>query len=256
MKKLLCIALTLCLLLCGCGGSKDRQDIETAPAALQEQPETEAPAVTEPAPTEPAPTETEAPVEETQAERNVTLGRISGNEYINEYVGYGCRFEEGWDLYGADVLQELPGDVADLFTGTELGDKLSEYTQITDMLAENVDTLTTVNVVYTKLGLQERLAYALLDEKSILEQMLSQKDLLIESYTAAGIMVSDMELVTVNFLGQERYAIHTTATMQDVPYFILQVYDYHLGSYGVVTTFASFVEDNTAYLPALFYPLA
>ena len=73
---------------------------------------------------------------------------------------------------------------------------------------------------------------------------------------AAGILVSDMELVTIDFLGQERYAIHTTATMQDVPYFILQVYDYHLGSYGVVTTFASFIEDNTAYLPALFYPLA
>lgn len=251
MKKLLCIALTLCLLLCGCGGSKDRQDIETAPAALQEQPETEAPAVTEP-----APTETEAPVEETQAQRNVTLGRISGNEYINEYAGYGCRFEEGWDLYGADQLQELPGNVADLLEGTELGDTLSSYTQITDLLAENVDALTTINVLYTKLGLQERLAYAILSEKEILEQVLSQKDLLIESYTAAGIMVSDMELVTVNFLGQERYAIHTTATMQDVPYFILQVYDYHLGSYGVVTTFASFIEDNTASLPELFYPLA
>lgn len=251
MKKLLCIALTLCLLLCGCSSTKAPEASETAPAALQEQPETEAPAVTEP-----APTETEAPVEETQAQRNVTLGRISGNEYINEYVGYGCRFEEGWDLYGADELQELPGNVADLFEGTELGDTLSQYTQITDMLAENVDALTTVNVVYTKLGLQERLAYALMDEKSLLEQVLSQQELMIESYTAAGILVSDMELVTVNFLGEERYAIHTTATMQEVPYFILQVYDYHLGSYGVVTTFASFIEDNTASLPALFYPLA
>ena len=99
-------------------------------------------------------------------------------------------------------------------------------------------------------------SYALLDEKAILEQVLSQQDLLTESYAAAGIMVSDMELVTIDFLGQERYAIHTTAAMQDVPYFILQIYDYHLGSYGVVTTFASFIEDNTASLPVLFYPLA
>lgn len=237
MKKVLCIVLVLSLLLCGCAGSKP-EETEMAPAALQEQP-----AATDSAP------------EETQAERSVTLGRIEGSEYINEYLGYGCRFESGWDLYGADELQELPGDVADLFDGTELGDKISQYTQITDVMAENVDALTTLNVVYTKLGLQERLAYAVLDEKEILEQVLNQKDMLIESYAAAGILVSDMELVTVNFLGEERYAIHTSSTMQDVPYYILQIYDYNLGAYGVVTTFASFVEDNTAELPGLFYAL-
>ena len=36
MKKLLCIALTLCLLLCGCSSTKAPEASETAPAALQE----------------------------------------------------------------------------------------------------------------------------------------------------------------------------------------------------------------------------
>lgn len=251
MKKLLCVVLVLSLLLCGCGGTKQPEAAETGPA-LQEQPETTAPAEQ----TEPAPTEPETVPEETEAENPVSLGRVSGNEYINEYLGFGGLFENGWELYGADELQELPGNIAEMMQGTELGDTVAQYTQITDMLAENVDMLTTINVVYTKLGLQERLAYALLSEKEILEQVLSQQDMMAESYAAAGIVVSDMKLVTIDFLGQERYAIHTTATMQEVPYFILQVFDYHLGSYGVVTTFASFMEDNTGYLPVLFYPLA
>ena len=122
-------------------------------------------------------------------------------------------------------------------------------------MAENVDELTTMNVVYTKLSLQERLAYALMDDAAIMDEVLKQKDMLISSYAQAGIDATAIEEVTVTFLGQERLAMHTTATMQDVPYFILQVYDYHLGGYGVVTTFASFIEDKTESLLELFYAL-
>jgi len=249
MKKILALLLALtmvCGMLAACG--------DTQPQGGNITP---LPSESEPAPTEtdPVPTETESTPTES-GEKEVSLGAMNGGVYTNTYVGFTCTLDENWAFATAEELQELPGNVAELFEGTELEDVLSQHTQITDMLAENVDTLTTVNVVYTKLGLQERLAYAMLDEKEILEQVLSQQELLTESYAAAGIMVSDMELVTIDFLGEERYAIHTTATMQDVPYFILQVYDYHLGSYGVVTTFASFIEDNTAYLPVLFYPLA
>lgn len=242
MKKLVCIAMSLTLLLCGCAGGED------APVSGQVTPvQTEA----APAETEAVPAETEAAAQENAA----SLGRIEGGEYTNEYVGYGCKLDSSWTFYGAEELQELPENVAELMEGTEVGDMAAQMTQISDMMAENLESLTTMNVLYTKLSMQERLAYAMLEEKEILEQVLSQKDLLIESWAAAGIIISDMELVTVDFLGQERYAIHTTSTMQEVPYYILQIYDYHLGTYGVVTTFASFVEDNTASLLGLFYAL-
>lgn len=232
MKKQICLTLVLALLLCGCSGGSEPQTGKVVPR------ETEA-AVTQPA----------------EPERSASLGRLEGGEYINEYVGYGCTLGSSWTFYSAEELQELPENVAELMEGTQVGDTAAQLTQISDMMAENAGDLTTVNVLYTRLSLQERLAYEVLEEKTILEQVLSQKDALISSYAQAGIDVSEMELVQISFLGESRWAVHTTAAMQGVPYFVLQVYDYHLGEYGVVTTFASFVEDRTGALPELFYPL-
>lgn len=230
MKKLISLAMVLALLLCGCGSD--------APVSGQVTPQ-----------------QTEATTAPTEPERTASLGRIEGGVYTNEYVGYGCELDSSWVFYSAEELQELPDNVSELLEGTEVGDATAEMTQISDMMAENAEALTTMNVLYTKLGVQERLAYVVLSEKDILEQVLGQKDVLISSYAQAGIEVSDMELTTVTFLGQERSAIRTTATVQGVPYYLLQLYDYHLGQYGVVTTFASFVEDNTESMLDLFYAL-
>ncbi len=64
-----------------------------------------------------------------------------------------------------------------------------------------------------------------------------------------------MEKVTVKFLEQDRHAVYTTAIVQGYPYYMLQVFDYGLGHYGVTITFSSFFEDNTASMPELFYAL-
>lgn len=240
MKKLICLLSVLALLLCGCGGKESPE----APVSGQKEPaET----------TQPAPAETEPTVPDG---RPVSLGRIEGNEYINEYVGYGCKLSDDWMFYSAQELQELPGNIAELLEGTEVGDTMEQYTQISDMVAENVTDLLTMNVQYTKLGMKERIAYALLTEEQILEQVLSQKDSMISSYAQAGIDVSAMEMVKVTFLGEERSALHTTATIENVSYYILQVFDYNLGQYSVVTTFGSYIEDNTRSMLELFYPVA
>ncbi len=224
MKKLICVFLILSLVLCGCGSKEPEAGVVT-------------------------PQETEAQAE---TERPASLGRMEGGVYTNDYVGYSCTLDSNWAFYTAEELQQLPENVNELLEGSEVAEAAGELTQISDMMAENVNDLTTMNVMYTKLGMQERLAYAALSEQEILEQVLSQKDMLISSYAQAGIQVSEMELVEVTFLGQPRYAIHTTAAIEGAAYFVLQIYDYHLGQYGVVTTLASFVEDNTAGLLNLF----
>ena len=81
-----------------------------------------------------------------------------------------------------------------------------------------------------------------LTEDQIADETMKQKDMLFESYAAAGINASSMEKMTVTFLGEERAALHTSATVQGVPYYILQFFDFDLGSYTVTTTLASYQE--------------
>ena len=197
-------------------------------------------------------------VEETAvAEDNeFSLGRMQGGVYTNEYLGVACELDSTWTFYSAEELQELPENVSDMMAGTELGDSLSQFTQITDMMAECATELTTVNVLYQKLSAQERLIYMAMDDKAIVEATLSsQEEILKESYAQAGIMVEEMAAKTVNFLGEERTALYTKSKVQEVDYYTLQLFNFNLGDYAVTITFSSFVEDKTEALLDLFYAL-
>lgn len=230
--RLLAVILAL-LLLAGCGGEPEEVGGKIEPAEDS---------------TVPAET-TEVP----DPEKKAALGRLEGGVYTNSYTGYGCTLDESWTFYTAEELQELPENVAELLEGSELGDQNDFLQQITDMMAENVNDLTTINVLYQKLSMQERLAYMSLSEEQIMEVTLEQKDAMIEAYAQAGILVDTMKPVTVTFLGEERTALLTSSTIEDIPYYTLQLFDYHLGQYSVTLTLASYMEDNTAGLLDLFY---
>lgn len=242
MKKhvrFLALLLAAMLILAGCSGDAEDVGGQITPAEDATQANVAGTVVPE----------TTAP----DAESPVSLGRLEGGVYINEYAGYACELDANWQFYTAEELQELPENVAELLEGSELAESGNFLTQITDMMAENVNDMTTINVLYQKLGMQERLAYATLDEKAILELTLEQKDAMIDAYAQAGIAVNDMAMTTVTFLGEERTALLTSSTVQDVPYYTLQIFDFHLGQYSVTLTLASYVEDNTARLLELFY---
>lgn len=244
MKKLICLllALVMALSLAACGGGEGevsgKVDVNqeaapaTVPAGKVEQPE-----------------ETAAP------ENELSLGRMEGGVYTNEYVGFACKLDSNWTFLSAKELEQIPSAVSDALSGSELGDALADVQQFTDMMAENANDLTTMNVLYQKLSIQERLAYAALNEDQVVDATLEQSDAMVAAYAQAGIAVSAMKKVKVTFLGEERTAIHTTATIQDVPYYVLQFFDFDLGGYAVTTTVASYVEDRTADLAGLFYKL-
>ncbi len=252
MKKILALVLALTMVLGMLAGCSGEEDIAGQVTPIEKEEEV----VQQEEPSEAPNEETEAPEEETEApteENAVSLGRLEGGIYTNTYAGFGCELDENWVYYSAEELQELPENANELFAETELGELASGYTQISDMMAENVNDYTTMNVLYTQIGLQERLAYMAMSEEEAVELTLEQEDMLIDAYEQAGYENATMEKVTVTFLGEEHTALKTHCTLQGYDYYILQIMDYKCGSYGVTLTVSSFFEDLTQSLLDLFY---
>ena len=190
-----------------------------------------------------------------QKDPAVSLGRFNGGKYTNNYVGYSCTLDENWEIFTAEELQELPDAVKDALAGSDLGDAVQDMPQIADMMAQNVTDLLSINILYQKLSLLDRARYAKMSEDAIAEEYLSQKELIAESYQQAGITILKMEKKQVTFLGEPRVAVLTSAQTQGMDYYTLQIFDFNLGSFGVVTTFGSYVENNTEDMLSLFSPI-
>ena len=230
-KRYFALMLVLAMLLSGCA-EPETADVSGTPEP-QRIPETAAAAVPE--------------------ERPVSMGRLEGSTYINEYTGYACNLDGGWTFAGAEELQQLPEDIHELIKDSEIGESMDVANQFTDMLAENPEKLQSINVLYQKQSEQERAANALYGEEEMMDGVLQHKDQMIEAYEQAGFLVENIEKVSVNFLGEQRWAIRTTTTTQGVPYITLQIFDYDIGAYSVTLTLASFVEDTTEAMLDLFY---
>ena len=250
MKKrisvLLALALAFSVTACGLG-SADAPKGEYKPAE-QEQ--------TQSADTKTEDTETEDTLpDDTRPEEDndFSLGTMQGGTYENAYVGYGCTLGANWAYKTAEELQDISGLTKDIFE--EGGVDTSAFNQVLDMMAECTDPLASININYTALSAEERIAHRLAGEEGLVDGTLQQKDMLISTYAQAGIEVSAMEKVSITFCGEERWAIRTTASIQGIPYYILQLFDTNIGPYYVTLTLGAFVEDTTPQLLELFYSL-
>ena len=253
MKKILSLvlALALALSMTACGFlSAEAPKGEYKPLE-QEQTEPEQTDATEPEDTQPEDTESAAVEEEPGNE--FALGTMQGGVYENTYVGYGCYLDESWVYTTAEELQDISDLTKDLFE--QGGVDTSAYDQITDMLAERMDPISSINIQYTALSAEERLAHMLAGEEGVIDATLQQKDTLIATYAQVGIEVSSMEKVSVTFCGEQRWAIHTAATIQGIPYYLVQMFETNIGPYFVTLTLGTFEVDATAELLELFYSL-
>ena len=194
---------------------------------------------------------------------NMIEASTKGGFYINKRA-FGTRKltkEEVKKLVTTHMLEHVAltkEDIANRFTkGTYKDGTCGKYSESNSNLSwfENVDAMVNMNVQYTQLTLQERLAYMSMDDEALVDMILGDRDSMAATYAQAGIENAVLEKTTVHFLGQDCCAIRTSATVQGYPYYMLQVFEYGLGRYGVTITFASFFEDNTASMLDLFYVL-
>lgn len=241
MKRTICLILALTLIfgLTACGGSKK-------PASQDPVSENQTPA-------EPTAAPTEAPTEPQVADKDLSIGVVENGVYTNRYLGIGCTLDSNWTLQSAEELEQIPAEVAEMISGSEMAEKMANIQQFTDMMAENTTDLTSMNVLYTKLSMQQRLVYAVMTDEQIVDATLEQKDMMAEAYAQAGMTIKTMEKVTVTFLGEERTGIYSVLDAYGMDYYLLQIFDYGLGEYGVTLTLSSFVEDKTAEMLDLFY---
>lgn len=231
MKRLIAALLALMMVLALCGCTPDEEPGGTV------------------TPNENTTAEPEASDEEAA----VSLGRMAGGVYTNEYAGFACTLDESWEYYSVEELQDLSGQTQEKLQDSALAEQIGKYDQFTDMMAECYDAMTTINVSYTRLSTADRLSFAMLSEEQLVDGTLQQKDLLIQTYAEAGIDVTSMDKTQVTFLGENHFAIYTVADIEGTPYYLLQLFRYNLGGqYYVTLTLASFMEDNTAGLLDLF----
>ena len=159
LKRLLAALLALALVtaVAGCSGK--------APSGT----------ITQPNPTEaPAETPTEAPTEAT-----VSLGRMTGGVYENTYAGFACTLDESWTYYTAAELQDLSDLTQEALQDSALAEQTGKFDNITDMMAESQELLASININYTRLSAQERIAFAVATEEQIVDTTLEQEDTLV-----------------------------------------------------------------------------
>ena len=260
----LVMALAMAMAFAACGGN-DIEDIsgKITPAVSDEQEKDDAditpteavedkdaePDATDVPEEDDAPKATEAPEENG---KTTSLGRVQEGVYVNEYIGISCTLDSGWEFYTAEELQEFPEDVKGMFEGTIAEEQINALSYITDMSAENLEELATMNIIYQKMSLYEATAFKNLNYEKVVDVVLSQKDVMIDTYEQAGISVSELDKKFITFCGEKRAVIHMVGEYSEVPYYVVQLLNYDLGNYSTTITLASFVEDKTEELASLF----
>ncbi len=190
--------------------------------------------------------------EQKNKKEKTSFGTWEGQTYTNEYLGLTCTFDSDWMIYSASELQEIDSSVEDMLEQTDIAKYLEDMMFFKDMMAENAKELTSVNITYSKMSEQEKKYYASMTEKEIVSKSNSSMELLGNTYEQMGMTLKEEAVREIFFLGEMRSVQYLHFDYMGMPYYAIQIYNYHSGDYSTVLTLSSFREDKTTELLNMF----
>lgn len=141
------------------------------------------------------------------SEENISMGEYAGGKYENKYFGVGCDLGDGWTYASRDELLTLAGIVSDQVGSEDFSKQLEKTGVFYDMMAQNLNEGSNINVTVENIG---TVYGVLLDEKQIVENNLKA---LPDTMKSAGMEVSEIEAVELDFAGQKHHGIHMKSTI-------------------------------------------
>jgi len=188
----------------------------------------------------------EAAIEVTTSEETASRGTMQGGVYENAFFGIGCSFDDSWTIAGEEEILEMSGLVADSLSETSLSDALSKVDLVYDLYAMQDDGLTSLNIIMQDLG---SIASIALTEKSYIELSSPQS---VEALSQIGFEDVTSTISDITFAGQNHPCDAISGTTEGIALYEKQVCII-VDHYIAIVTAASYVEDTTDDLLAMFY---
>lgn len=225
MKKLLAIILSVLLVLClvtGCSTKDENSDSDKNDSSSSQSSETVKPAA------------------------KLTMGTVNGTTYENEFMGIGCKLDDGWTFASEDVLKALINITIDKFD-EKYQEQLESAAIVYAMQATDASTGNNININLEKLtGLNKTMTAS-----KYVDAVMSQMSTALES---AGFSNLQLQKAEVEIDGTKHAAIAISADVSGIKIYE-KVVCIKCDDYIANITLATVSSDTTDELLSKFYNL-
>lgn len=184
----------------------------------------------------------------TPEETEFQSGRVEGGTYTNEFLSVACQLGDEWTYLTDEEIAQLNGEIGESLTDEELSEMFSNGKTVQDMYAASADGTATINVIFEDMGV---LYGATLDEDAYINLVMPTLE---DALMQAGMSDIQVEAGSMEFAGADHSTLRVTSTISEIPVYELMVCVKE-GNYMGVITLASYLEDTTEEMAALFTAL-